>query len=140
MKDLPHALHVPTDDKQVDNGAAAGPPQKKQKTEGTMVHSGLLHLLAMCEYFGMDKHVAAILAALYSCIPKWSLDVTAFILELKPNLLASADFPRAELSDSLSTLLVRQTHTYSGFSKDSLKRLPLDLIVDVVGRLALRYR
>mmetsp|Transcript_6751 Transcript_6751/g.19646 ORF Transcript_6751/g.19646 Transcript_6751/m.19646 type:complete len:255 (-) Transcript_6751:109-873(-) len=119
MKDLPGALHVPTDDTQAgdaaqeaaaaaDAAASEGPPQKKHKVDGSQSYSGLLYLLAMCHYFQMEAHVAAILEALYSRIGDWTIAVAVFVLDLKPDLLDSQGFPKQKMIHSLAKEVVRE--------------------------------
>ncbi|CEM13140.1 unnamed protein product [Vitrella brassicaformis CCMP3155] len=139
MMRLPYALHVPSDDTQsggAAQGAAAaseGPPQKKHKAAGTTVYSGLLSLLAMCQYFQMEAHVAAILEALYSCAGEWTIAMAVFILDLNPGVLESQDFPKQKMVESVAREVVEGNwETWSPL----LKRLPIDITMRVVQCIA----
>mmetsp|Transcript_6763 Transcript_6763/g.19679 ORF Transcript_6763/g.19679 Transcript_6763/m.19679 type:complete len:185 (+) Transcript_6763:131-685(+) len=140
---LPYALHVPSDDTQsggAAQGAAAaseGPPQKKHEPDGTMVYGGLLYLLAMCEYLGMEAHVAVILDVLYSCIPEWTLGVAILVLELKPNLMTSTNFPQDRVAESLAKEVVKHPPEVW---KPQMTKLPAELTMEVIGCLAQRWK
>uniref|UniRef100_A0A7S1K902 BTB domain-containing protein n=1 Tax=Vitrella brassicaformis TaxID=1169539 RepID=A0A7S1K902_9ALVE len=148
MKNRPYALHVPThhkqDDEPVQEGSAAaaaasseGPPQKKHEPDGTMVYGGLLYLLAMCEYLGMEAHVAVILDVLYSCIPEWTLGVAILVLELKPNLMTSTNFPQDRVAESLAKEVVKHPPEVW---KPQMTKLPAELTMEVIGCLAQRWK
>uniref|UniRef100_A0A0G4HKT3 BTB domain-containing protein n=1 Tax=Chromera velia CCMP2878 TaxID=1169474 RepID=A0A0G4HKT3_9ALVE len=50
-------------------------------------------LLKMCDYFQIDTHVERLLKLICSAPERWGLDVLPVLLEVRPGLLESKDFP-----------------------------------------------